>query len=167
MKTYVVASALLMSTHDICFRAEKYQYFLDENVPYLELCYLFSGPRLGNRTSGERNNRQHLQLHRSCLLNLLPTCLRVRHPELNESTDIDVDQSIEDIVSQTISSSTEIPTIFFFFFFFFLFLYIYIYIYMKDDLILTVLYPVGRRPPVHKHFHQKLCITTCSALNRE
>ena len=79
-----------------------------------------------------------------CLLqNLLPTCLHVRHPELNESTDIDVDQSIEDLVSQTISSSTEIHTIFVFVFF------------MKDDLILITLYPVIRRPPVHQHFETR------------
>ena len=36
----------------------------------------------------------------------------IQQVELNESTDIDVDQSIEDLVSQTISSSTEIHTIF-------------------------------------------------------
>ena len=34
----------------------------------------------------------------------------IKQIELNESTDIDVDQSVEDLVSQSISSSTETQT---------------------------------------------------------
>ena len=103
-----------------CRNKKKYQYFLDENAPSLEQCYLFSGTRLGNRTSGERNNRQHLQLHRRacCRIYLQLASLHQTSPiqqiELNESTDIDVDQSIEDLVSQSISSSTETHTNLFF-----------------------------------------------------
>ena len=47
MKTFVMGThlkhlteALLVSTHNICFNGEvrKYQHFLVENMPYLELC---------------------------------------------------------------------------------------------------------------------------------
>ena len=77
----------------------------------------------------------------------------IHQVELNESTDIDVDQSIEDLVSQTISSSTEIHTIFFFFFLW----------------KMTFDHSVSRclSSAVRQHFHQNLCITSCSALKRE
>ena len=130
MKTYVVASALLMSTHDICFRLGpniRSEVFLQKNISTFWIktrliwsyVIYFQGrgseiepverETIGNISSfiavPVAESTSNLPLHQTS---------PIQQIELNESTDIDVDQFIEDLVSQSISLSTETLTNIFF-----------------------------------------------------
>ena len=110
-----------MHIHNVCFRAEirKISVFLDETRLLWRNVIYFQGrdseiepaerETIGNISSfiavPVAESTSKLPLHQTS---------PIQQIELNESTDIDVDQSIEDLVSQSISSSTETHTNFFF-----------------------------------------------------
>ena len=117
-----MASALLMSTHIICFRAEIRKnistFWMKTRLLWSNVIY-FQGrdseiepverETIGNISSfiavPVAESTSNLPLHQTS---------PIQQIELNESTDIDVDQSIEDLVSQSISSSNETQTNIFF-----------------------------------------------------